>query len=274
MSLNIRQQLPSDVAAIHDLTRAAFLDATHTAHTEQYIVDALRKAGALPISLVAEQAGEIVGHVAISPVSISDSSADWYGLGPISVRPELQRKGIGSLLMQAALGRLRERGSAGCVLVGDPSYYSRFGFKAEASLVLADVPPEYFQALPFGPSLPSGIVTFHEAFRAAGLKMTWRPSGNAARRRKGEDRNPCVTINQRYQVRCRVDNGIERQRKEVSMLQQSHIVGFTATSKPDEARTNYGDVLGLDLIEETPFAVVFGSKRGWPGCPIATRRRT
>ena len=166
MSLNIRQELPSDVAAIHDLTRAAFLNATHTTHTEQYIVDALRKAGALPISLVAEQAGEIVGHVAVSPVSISDRSADWYGLGPISVRPELQRKGIGSLLMQAALRRLRERGSAGCVLVGDPSYYSRFGFKAEASLVLADVPPEYFQALPFGPSLPSGMVTFHEAFRA------------------------------------------------------------------------------------------------------------
>ena len=166
MNLKIRQELPSDVAAIHDLTRVAFLDAPHTAHTEQFIVDALRKAGALPISLVAERAGEIVGHVAVSPVSISDGSADWYGLGPISVRPELQRNGIGSLLMQAALRLLRERGSAGCLLVGDPAYYSRFGFKAEASLVLAGVPAEYFQALSFGPSLPSGEVTFHEAFSA------------------------------------------------------------------------------------------------------------
>jgi putative acetyltransferase len=73
-------------------------------------VDALRKAGALSISLVAEQAGEVVGHVALSPVSISDGSADWYGLGPIFVRPELQGRGIGSLLMNVAIGVLRERG--------------------------------------------------------------------------------------------------------------------------------------------------------------------
>ncbi|MEX0960541.1 MAG: N-acetyltransferase [Burkholderiales bacterium] len=164
MNLVIRQELPSDVAAVHDLTRAAFLNAPHTAHTEQFIVDALRKVGALPISLVAEQEGEVVGHVAVSPVSISDGSADWYGLGPISVRPELQRKGIGSLLMQAALRLLQERGSAGCVLVGDPAYYSRFGFKPGPGLVLADVPSEYFQALPFSSSSPSGVVTFHEAF--------------------------------------------------------------------------------------------------------------
>ena len=68
--------------------------------------------------------------------------------------------------MQAALRLLRERGAAGCVLVGDPLYYSRFGFKPESGLVLPDVPPEYFQALPFDPSLPRGVVTFHEAFSA------------------------------------------------------------------------------------------------------------
>lgn len=168
MNLVIRRELPSDVAAVHDLTRAAFLNATHTAYTEQFIVDALRKAGALSISLVAEQHGEVVGHVAVSPVSISDGSADWYGLGPISVRPKLQRKGIGSLLMQAALRLLQAQDAAGCVLVGDPAYYSRFGFKPESDLVLADVPSEYFQALLFGPSLPSGVVTFHEAFGAQG----------------------------------------------------------------------------------------------------------
>ncbi len=166
MNTVIRQESPSDVAAIHAVTVAAFLNAPHTAHTEQFIVDALRKAGALAISFVAEEAGEVVGHVAVSPVSISDGSAGWYGLGPISVRPELQRKGIGSLLMQAALRLLRERGAAGCVLVGDPLYYSRFGFKPESVLVLPDVPPEYFQALPFDPSLPRGVVTFHEAFSA------------------------------------------------------------------------------------------------------------
>jgi len=92
----------------------------------------LRKAGALTISLAAEQDGEIVGHVAVSAVSMSDGSADWYGLGPISVTPERQRKGIGSGLMQAALRLLRERSPAGCVLVGDPAYYARFGFKPGA----------------------------------------------------------------------------------------------------------------------------------------------
>lgn len=164
----IREESPADLAAIHDVTIVAFLDAPHAAHTEQFIVDALRKAGALSISLVAEQAGEVVGHVALSPVSISDGSAHWYGLGPISVRPELQGKGIGSLLMNVAIGVLRERGAAGCVLVGDPAYYSRFGFKPESSLVLPDVPPEYFQALLLGQSLPRGVVTFHEAFGARG----------------------------------------------------------------------------------------------------------
>jgi putative acetyltransferase len=164
MSMVVRQESPSDVEAIRAVTAAAFLNAPYTAHTEPFIVDALREAGALGISLVAEQAGQVVGHVAVSPVSISDGSQDWYGLGPISVKPDLQRKGIGSLLMRAALALLRERGAGGCVLVGDPAYYSRFGFRPESSLVLPDVPPEYFQALRFGPSLPRGVVTFHEAF--------------------------------------------------------------------------------------------------------------
>lgn len=168
MSPVIREEAPSDAAAIHAVTAAAFLNAPHTAHTEQFIVEALRKAGALSISLVAEHDGEVVGHVALSPVSISDGSTGWYGLGPISVKPELQRRGIGILLMQAALRLLRDRGAAGCVLVGDPAYYSRFGFKPEPGLVLPDVPPEYFQALPFGPSLPRGVVAFHEAFSARG----------------------------------------------------------------------------------------------------------
>ena len=117
---------------------------------------------------MAELDGEVVGHVALSPVSISDGSAGWYGLGPISVKPELQRSGIGILLMQAALRLLRERGAAGCVLVGDPAYYSRFGFTPEPGLVLPDVPQDYFQALPFGASLPRGVVTFHEAFSVTG----------------------------------------------------------------------------------------------------------
>ena len=166
MNTTIREESPSDVAVIHAVTAAAFLNAPHADHREPFIVDALRKAGVLSVSLVAEQAGTVVGHVAVSPVSVSDGSAGWYGLGPISVVPELQRQGIGSLLMKEALRRLRERSAAGCVLLGDPAYYSRFGFKAEPDVVLPDVPPEYFQALPFGSSLPRGVVTYHESFSA------------------------------------------------------------------------------------------------------------
>lgn len=168
MNTVIRQESPSDVAAIHAVTVAAFLNAPHTNHTEQFIVTALRKAGVLSISIVAEQAGTVVGHVAVSPVSISDGSSGWYGLGPISVVPELQGQGIGSLLVEAALRLLREKGASGCVLLGEPAYYSRFGFRVEPNMVLPDVPPEYFQALPFGTSLPCGLVTYHESFSARG----------------------------------------------------------------------------------------------------------
>jgi putative acetyltransferase len=73
---------------------------------------------------------------------------------------------------QAALRVVRERGAAGCVLLGDPAYYSRFGFKPESGLVLPDVPPEYFQALPFGASLLCGVVTYHEGSRDLALSVT------------------------------------------------------------------------------------------------------
>lgn len=166
MNINIRSEQPADIPAIEELTIAAFLDAPHTSHTEQHIVNALRQAGMLTLSLVAEAAGEIVGHVAVSPVTISDGRAGWYGLGPISVTPRLQGQGIGSQLMRRALADLRELGATGCVLLGDPGYYGRFGFRAEPGLVLPGVPPEYFQALSFGGAIPAGTVSYHEAFNA------------------------------------------------------------------------------------------------------------
>lgn len=164
----IRPETPSDIAAIHALTAEAFRNAPHTDHTEQFITDALRKAGALTVSLVAERNGAVFGHVAVSPVSISDGSSGWFGLGPICVSPELQGQGIGALLVRSALRLLRKQGAAGCVLLGDPGYYRRFGFRPEPGLVLLEVPPEYFQALSFGPSMPCGVVTYHEAFGARG----------------------------------------------------------------------------------------------------------
>lgn len=166
MPTKIREEAPADVLAIEAVTVAAFLSAEHTSHTEQHIVNALRCAGALTISLVAEINGVLVGHVAVSPVSISDGSVHWFGLGPISVLPAHQRSGVGSALMQVALAALGQRGAQGCVLLGDPGYYGRFGFRASPGLVLPGVPPEYFLALSLGPVMPSGIVSYHPAFGA------------------------------------------------------------------------------------------------------------
>lgn len=165
--MNIRPEAPDDAAAIEALTVAAFLHAAHTEHTEQFIVRALRQAGALRVSLVATDEGGIVGHVALSPVTLTDGSVGWYGLGPISVQPALQGQGLGTQLMQHALATLKALGAAGCVVLGDPGYYARFGFRAQASLVLPDVPPEYFQALAFpGQPMPEGTVSYHAAFAA------------------------------------------------------------------------------------------------------------
>ncbi len=153
---------------IEAVTASAFLNAPHTSHTEQYIVNALRRAGKLSISLVAEADGTLIGHVAISPVSISDGASGWFGLGPISVLPQHQRQGIGSKLMRGALGILRGRGASGCVVLGEPEYYGRFGFHADPDLVLPGVPPQYFQSISFDSSKPRGTVTYHEAFEAQG----------------------------------------------------------------------------------------------------------
>lgn len=164
MNVKIRKEVISDVSDIKVLTTAAFLNAPHTSHTEQFIVNALRRSGNLTVSLVAEADEQIVGHVAASPVSISDGSQGWYGLGPISVDPEYQGIGIGSQLMRQALATLRELGASGCVVLGEPKYYSRFGFKAEPNLALSGVAPEYFQAISFGARIPSGLVSYHESF--------------------------------------------------------------------------------------------------------------
>ena len=167
MSIRIRSETTAEIFVIEAVTAAAFRDAPHTSHTEHFIVNALRDAGQLSVSLVAEEDGDVVGHIAVSPVSISDGSKDWYGLGPVSVSPQRQRQGIGSQLMERALDELRQLGAAGCVVLGHPDFYGRFGFKAVPELILLDVPPEYFQAISFGTETPAGTVAYHAAFEAA-----------------------------------------------------------------------------------------------------------
>jgi putative acetyltransferase len=168
MSVQIRPETSADIPAIHAVIIAAFEKAAHASHTEQFIVKALRRANALALSLVAEVNGEIAGHVAVSKVSISDGASGWFGLGPLSVLPGLQGQGIGSRLVSEALNLLEEDGADGCVLLGDPAYYSRFGFKPEPGLVLPGAPPEYFQVVAFSQHMPRGKVTYHDAFNARG----------------------------------------------------------------------------------------------------------
>ncbi len=108
--------------------------------------------------------------MALSPVTITDAHSHkttaWHGLGPISVLPAWQGQGIGSRLMKQALAELRAMQAAGCVLLGDPAYYGRFGFQAHADLQLPGVPPGYFMALAFHGPVPEGIAQYSDAFNA------------------------------------------------------------------------------------------------------------
>jgi putative acetyltransferase len=164
----IREEATHDASVITEVTAAAFETLEISNHTEQFIIEALRSTGALTLSLVAEVDGCIVGHIAFSRVSISDGTADWYGLGPVSVLPSYQRRGIGKALIREGLSRLQDQNAKGCCLVGHPQYYRKFGFENVAGLVLTGVPNEFFFALSFDGPVPQGNVTFHEGFKATG----------------------------------------------------------------------------------------------------------
>ena len=174
----IRDEAGNDAKVIAEVTVAAFDSLEISNHTEQFIVEALRSAGALTVSLVAEVDGRVVGHIAFSPVTISDGSNNWYGLGPVSVLPLYQRMGIGKALIREGLSRLKELGAKGCCLVGHPQYYRKFGFENVTGLVVEGVPEEVFFALSFDGRFPQGNVTFHEGFKADGQQA--RVGGAAA----------------------------------------------------------------------------------------------
>jgi putative acetyltransferase len=164
----IRSETSADVSAIAQVTAAAFQTLAVSHHTEHFIIAALRAASALTVSLVAEVDGRVVGHIAFSPVTISDGSAHWYGLGPVSVLPECQRRGIGGALIREGLSRLKDLGAAGCCLVGHPEYYRRFGFQNIRGLGHEGIPDEFFFTLSLDGRIPQGIVEFHAGFKADG----------------------------------------------------------------------------------------------------------
>lgn len=162
----IRDENTDDIAAIGDVTSQAFAGLEHSDQTEPAIIVGLRNAGALALSLVADDEGEVVGHAAFSPVVIDGQDCRWFGLGPVSVQPRLQNRGIGTLLIRAGLDRLRALGAQGCVVLGDPAYYTRFGFAGGDRLRFAGAPPEYFMWLDLaaGDGAATGQVDYHPAF--------------------------------------------------------------------------------------------------------------
>lgn len=162
--MQIRLETERDIAPIRALTQAAFAGAEHSDGNEAEIVAGLRQGGALRLSLVAEEDGVVLGHTAFSPVRIAGEDLGWVGLGPVSVHPDRQGQGIGQALIREGLARLRQSGSQGCVVLGDPGYYSRFGFVADPDLSFAGVPPEYFMRLGLGGAIPRGAVTYAAPF--------------------------------------------------------------------------------------------------------------
>ena len=110
----IRAEKSTDYKAISEVTIAAFEKMELSNHTEQFIIEALRSAKASSVSLVAEVDGRVVGHIAFSPVTMSEGTKDWYGLGPVSVHPDFQRQGIGKALIQEGLSRLKKLKAKGC----------------------------------------------------------------------------------------------------------------------------------------------------------------
>jgi putative acetyltransferase len=160
----IRPERADDTVAIAALVAVAFKGVRYSDGSEPAIVERLRRAGALAVSLVAEQGWDILGHVAFSPVTISDGTEGWFGLGPVAVTPGLQKQGIGAALIEAGLHQLRDMGATGCVVLGDPGYYFRFGFAHDPALAYPGPPAAYFQRLRFEGPMPAGIVSYHPAF--------------------------------------------------------------------------------------------------------------
>jgi putative acetyltransferase len=162
--VKIRHERPGDADAIRQLTTEAFAGKPYASGTEAAITDNLRSAGALTLSIVATLADKVVGHIALSPVLIDGEETQWFGIGPLSVQPSLHRQGIGSSLVHQGLSWLKANEARGCVVLGDPAYYMRFGFKRQLDLLYDGAPAEYFMALSLDGSTAVGKVAYHAAF--------------------------------------------------------------------------------------------------------------
>jgi putative acetyltransferase len=165
MEILIRPETPADHSAIHDVTQRAFAPMPYSDGDEQLLIGKLRDAGALALSLVAEHDGVVVGQITFSPAFAADGSPGWYALGPVSVEPALKHQSIGGQLIRAGIAWLQDQQAAGCILIGNPAYYSRFGFRVFSELAPQGMPAEYYQVLPLALEKPNVIVEFHPLFQ-------------------------------------------------------------------------------------------------------------
>lgn len=166
-TLIIRDQNEADFAVVHDVVITAFKTLPVACGREQFVMDALWRGGRATVALVAEDDGMIVGQAAFSKIKVGGADVGWHGCGPVAVLPARHRQGIGSALMRKGLAKLKALGSKGCVVVGHPTYYPRFGFANTDAMREPGVPPEVFMAILFDGDMPKGDVTFDEAFEAA-----------------------------------------------------------------------------------------------------------
>jgi putative acetyltransferase len=162
----LRPETTRDLDGIREVNLVAFQGHPYNQQTEHLIVEALRAADALKLSLVAESDGEVVGHIAFSAAAIGGSSTGWFLLGPVAVQPARQSEGIGRALVETGLDALRTRGACGCVLVGDPAFYGRFGFKQCPGVAWHGVPDDNVLCLLLCGEMPTGEVVHHPAFLA------------------------------------------------------------------------------------------------------------
>ena len=161
----IRPETADDIPAIRRIVTEAMRLLPQATGTEADIVDRLRAAQALTLSLVAEDGEGPIGYLAASQARIG-SDTRWSVIGPLAVLPARHREGIGCALMAEAIRRLKPL-CRGVTLVGDPGYYGRFGFRAWPGLRVTGCPPEVVQALPFDAPPPEGEVIHHPAFGLA-----------------------------------------------------------------------------------------------------------
>lgn len=164
----IRADERNDWPAVHALNASAF-----ETPAEANLVDALRNRVQPLVSLVAVNAGSVVGHILFSPVTLSGhASLNIMGLAPMAVAPSRQRRGIGSALVHAGLERCKAMGVGAIVVLGHHEYYPRFGFVPYVRFSINyeyEVPEEAFMVFELRPGFLRGVagaIHYHAEFKS------------------------------------------------------------------------------------------------------------